>query len=1117
MQTTLSQLEIAYKMTTASNPPSKGAIRIINKALKQEPTDSDANGHVPQPTPSTPPQKSPEEIWTVILSEAEGDMSTAADIISQRINSGNLQAASAISAFAEYSGVVPLFDLGVVAALTSSLSKDGDPARHAALVSCSGMSTHCTKAAEPLLLHLFPAVLACYADKLVTTREAAAVAATDILLSVNPHSTASLVGILLNGVSSTGKWQTRIGCLKLLEALSKKSPGEMGHCMLSIMPALSEAAVDTRPEVAEEARKSLLACCYTAGNRDLEPNLPALVSCIARPSEVSDVIAKLSATTFVQAMEDASLAVLVPLMDRALKERSAKTQRRASVIINNMSKLVMHPSDARPFLPVLIPALDTVAAQAADPELREVAGRARDALTKIKEADEENAATAGVAAHADDVAQAVHEAIMAHASTHDAKSEATVAAIQHIANLGASLISSRLRGVRSWDACIVPYLAAVLPSDDDKLATQISHAVRKWALTHMGETVVEDDGDAEDELCNCEFSLAYGGRILLTNTTLRLRRGHRYGLCGHNGAGKSTLMRAIANGQLDGFPPKEELRTVLVEHDIDSSESETSVADFIFEDATVQEVVNPTREMVKEALSAVGFSDELQRAPLKSLSGGWKMKLALARAMLVKADILLLDEPTNHLDTTNVAWLQQYLTSMPDVSSMIVSHDSGFLDAVCTDIIHYENRKLVSYPGNLSAFVAVKPEAKTYYELSAAAFKFKFPEPGFLDGVKGKRQPVMRTQKASYTYPGAPKPQLTDVTVRCTLGSRVAVLGRNGAGKSTLIKMLTGETLPTEGVVWKHPNLRIAYVAQHAFHHIENHLDKTPSEYLWWRFGDGEDREAKEKVTRKITDEEKKARQDAIDRGDKVVDYLNSRRMGSKIKEYEYEIAWVGQSSKYNTWVPRSELCEKMGLSKLVEEMDAKLAMLRLYRPLSTQLVLSHLGDFGLEEEIAAHNHIRGLSGGQKVKLVLSAAMWCQPHVLVLDEPTNYLDRDSLGALAAGIQDFNGGVIMISHNSEFTSALCHEEWHVADGKVTAKGQGLSEVASMASLASVSSVASLSTMSTGGESVDDGDEDPEAMEEKLKLKASKRADKERLAAEKAAKKAEKAKLRFSKKF
>ena len=111
------------------------------------------------------------------------------------------------------------------------------------------------------------------------------------------------------------------------------------------------------------------------------------------------------------------------------------------------------------------------------------------------------------------------------------------------------------------------------------------------------------------------------------------------------------------------------------------------------------------------------------------------MKLALARAMLLEAGLLLLDEPTNHMDTANVAWLQQYLLSC-GITIITVSHDSGFLDTVCTGIIHYENKKLAKYRGNLSAFVAQKPEAKAYYELTDEFVKFKFPVPGPLDGVR---------------------------------------------------------------------------------------------------------------------------------------------------------------------------------------------------------------------------------------------------------------------------------------------------------------------------------------------------------------------------------------------
>ncbi|WP_289490500.1 ATP-binding cassette domain-containing protein, partial [Klebsiella pneumoniae] len=145
-------------------------------------------------------------------------------------------------------------------------------------------------------------------------------------------------------------------------------------------------------------------------------------------------------------------------------------------------------------------------------------------------------------------------------------------------------------------------------------------------------------------------------------------------------------MRAIANGQLDGFPPKSELRTVYVELDIDASVAETPVFVFVVTDSLVKEVL-PSRERVVEVLESVGFDAERQALPVASLSGGWKMKLALARAMLMNADIMLLDEPTNHLDVTNVQWLINYLVGLKGVTSVVVSHDSGFLDAVCSSII----------------------------------------------------------------------------------------------------------------------------------------------------------------------------------------------------------------------------------------------------------------------------------------------------------------------------------------------------------------------------------------------------------------------------------------------
>ena len=183
-----------------------------------------------------------------------------------------------------------------------------------------------------------------------------------------------------------------------------------------------------------------------------------------------------------------------------------------------------------------------------------------------------------------------------------------------------------------------------------------------------------------------------------------------------------------------------------------------------------------------------------------------------------------------------MAWLESYLVSLKDVTSLIVSHDSGFLDTVCTHVINYESKKLVRYIGNLTEFVRQKPEAATYFTLDAISeLRFVLPKPGPLDGVTSREVRVIKMTNVAYRYPGAEKRQLEGVNVGITLGSRVAIVGANGAGKSTLIKMMTGETEPEEGAVWKHPNLRLAYVAQHAFHHVEQHLDKTPSDYMRWR------------------------------------------------------------------------------------------------------------------------------------------------------------------------------------------------------------------------------------------------------------------------------------------
>lgn len=449
------------------------------------------------------------------------------------------------------------------------------------------------------------------------------------------------------------------------------------------------------------------------------------------------------------------------------------------------------------------------------------------------------------------------------------------------------------------------------------------------------------------------------------------------------------ILIGVLSSQVEGFPSPDEVRTFYVEHDIDGSEADTAVLDFILADKRIL----ANKEEIVETLASVGFSDERQKQAIGSLSGGWKMKLALARAMLFKADILLLDEPTNHLDVVNVAWLENYLTGLTTCTSIIVSHDSGFLNNTITDVLHLNRFKLRRYKGNLEFFMKQVPEARSYYTLEAAEdYQFKLPDPPLLEGVKTKEKSLLKMRKVGYQYPTQPVQQLYDITLQVSLSSRVAVLGPNGSGKSTLVKLLIGDLEPNKGgEIWKHPNLVIGYVAQHAFHHIDNHLDKTPLEYMLWRYQTGEDLEEMMKANRQITAEEEQKMKDGgvvvVEGQKRLIDEIVGRK---KLKQsYEYEVSFKNLSSSENIWLPRDDLI-KRGFEKKVLEVDTREAQrLGLLRPLVRREIEKHFADFGLEAEFVSHNSMRGLSGGQKVKVVLGAATWRRPHVICLDEPTS--------------------------------------------------------------------------------------------------------------------------------
>jgi elongation factor 3 len=210
-------------------------------------------------------------------------------------------------------------------------------------------------------------------------------------------------------------------------------------------------------------------------------------------------------------------------------------------------------------------------------------------------------------------------------------------------------------------------------------------------------------------------------------------------------------------------------------------------------------------------------------------------------------------------------------------------------------------------------------------------------------------------------------------------------------------------------------------------------MEESPVAYIQWRFKDGWDKEKMESEAYRIPEDEQKA----ID--DFGIEGIWSRRM--RAGQLEYEVKKRNVREKDNKYYTRDELLA-LGFEHLIKQTDEKIASKEAgldLRPVTTSEIQKHLDGFGLPQEFGTYGKVRGLSGGQKVKLVLAAAFWTNPHLVVLDEPTNFLDREALGALSEGLNAWGGAVLMISHNKEFYSSVCKEEWHVADGQLSISG------------------------------------------------------------------------------
>lgn len=715
--------------------------------------------------------------------------------------------------------------------LRASKAKSGIE-RESALLGLASLFNICGQAggADPYFLPLWPEVLERFQEvgKAQVVADAAERASRSLLALVKPETTVRTMNLLFDYLESSSiKWRSKAAALDTIAKLTSKGKDQVAEHLGEIIPRLTKQMSDTKAEVSSQFIVAPPATDQPPRYPTL-PSKPPTVSVVssqiltsylsflslsnvsvplsfsgasnltcstgmAHPNKLAEGVKKLSSNVWVRDVDGPTLAVIVPLIQRSLNDRNTTVQRQTVMLCSNLFKLVRSPDLAAKHTPHVLPGVTRIYESAAFPEIREFAKEAKQALEKsVLGAADNVSEEAEKKQLVDDANQAFDMLHSLYAKeTGVASTQFAETSLRWVAQSEAQLVQERDFAEEQWFGVYVgPYLARLMPDLQAKAMT--AEVLKRWLDVDQKRNMagLDDVDDSDGEvLTNIPFSLAYGGLLLLNHTVLRLIRGHRYGVCGKNGCGKSTLLKAINRHQIENFP--EHLSTFYVEHDIDGAENAETCHQFMLNDAHVQKA-GASPERILKLLEECGFTEDRRALGVSMLSGGWKMRLALARAMICGADVLLLDEPTNHLDVQSVAWLQDYLKAQTQVTVLTVSHDSGFLDAICTDILHYENKRLVYYKGNLKDFVDQHPAAEAYYTLSASIVKFSFPPPGALAGVRSQTRGILKMtvsstlfcwslslahlfQNCTYTYSGRDKPSLHNVSCAVSLSSRVGI------------------------------------------------------------------------------------------------------------------------------------------------------------------------------------------------------------------------------------------------------------------------------------------------------------------------------------------------------
>ena len=511
------------------------------------------------------------------------------------------------------------------------------------------------------------------------------------------------------------------------------------------------------------------------------------------------------------------------------------------------------------------------------------------------------------------------------------------------------------------------------------------------------------------------FALRRGERLLLSEVDLTMHAGYRVGVVGRNGTGKSSLFAAIRNeieadkGDID-LPGKVRIASVAQETpslpdpaiefvlsgDMDVAAALKAESDALAaEDWEAVAMAHHRLEEVNgydasaragKLLHGLGFPADTHQRPVSSFSGGWRVRLNLARALMTPSDLMLLDEPTNHLDLDAVLWLEQWLLKYPG-TLLLISHDREFLDNITTHTLHLHGGKAKLYTGDYTAFERQRSEQLRLQQItheksmaerahlqsfidrfSASAAKAKqaqsrvkrLAKMAGTEAVRAERELVIefaqpqrlpfsliRLNHVDAGY-GENAVILKDVAFGLEAGDRIGLLGVNGAGKSTLVKTLVGDLEPIHGDRSCHPDVRIGYFAQHTV--------------------------------------------ESLKPGQSPIDHLRDLSPDSP-----------------------------------------------------TQAFRDFLGKWNFPGD-RAFESVDGFSGGERARLALALIAWRQPNVLLLDEPTNHLDLEMREALAEALSLFEGAIVMVSHDRHLIGLVCETYWRVSDGVVEPFAGDLDEYA-----------------------------------------------------------------------